>query len=264
MWAQHKACEGSGVVHVPHAGLLGFPPRELQFRFLCGFTPAFYIRQRDYSKSVSVSPFIINYSGCIFREYPGPWQARAAPSNSSASSFPVVKHRLARPACNVVRPQPGCAYCRSALNAGRGVIFCLVVAPSRQVQSVVPLQVLTRATFAWVQVMLRQDNGQYACIAEDARRYNLGAAKEELMAAMGLDTEAEGSAMQFLRRGYKVQAAVLHLAPGSALPCGPVSHKKGRAEGDLNPGISLAVLVPQRSTWWEDAVDAESTDAWRR
>ncbi len=55
------------------------------------------------------------------------------------------------------------------------------------------------------QVMLRQDNGQYACIAEDARRYNLGAAKEELMAAMGLDTEAEGSAMQFLRRGYKVR-----------------------------------------------------------
>jgi hypothetical protein len=53
--------------------------------------------------------------------------------------------------------------------------------------------------------MLRQDNGQYACIAEDARRYNLGAAKEELMAAMGLDTEAEGSAMQFLRRGYKVR-----------------------------------------------------------
>lgn len=52
--------------------------------------------------------------------------------------------------------------------------------------------------------MLRQDNGQYACIAEDERRYNLGEAKEELMAAMGLDTEAEGSAMQFLRRGYKV------------------------------------------------------------
>jgi len=70
--------------------------------------------------------------------------------------------------------------------------------------------------------MLRQDNGQYACIAEDPRRYNLGEAKEEMMAAMGLDTEEEGSAMQFLRRGYK------------------------------------------RSTWWEDAVDLEQTDMWRR
>ncbi|KAK9909885.1 hypothetical protein WJX75_008958 [Coccomyxa subellipsoidea] len=126
-------------------GLLGFPPKELQFRFLSQFTPVFYIRQRDYSKSVAVSPFIINYSGCIFREYPGPWQ-----------------------------------------------------------------------------VMLRQDNGQYACIAEDERRYNLGEAKEEMMAAMGLDTEEEGSALQFLRRGYK------------------------------------------RSTWWEDAVDLEQTDQWRR
>ena len=55
-----------------------------------------------------------------------------------------------------------------------------------------------------LQVMLRQDNGEYACIAEDERRYNLGEAKEELMSAMGLDTEVEGSAMQFLRRGYKV------------------------------------------------------------
>ncbi|CAL5219520.1 g1367 [Coccomyxa viridis] len=107
-------------------GLLGFPPKELQYRFLSQFTSVFYIRQRDYSKSVAVAPFIINYSGCIFREYPGPWQ-----------------------------------------------------------------------------VMLRQDNGEYACIAEDEKRYNLGEAKEELMSAMGLDTEVEGSAMQFLRRGYK-------------------------------------------------------------
>ncbi len=45
---------------------------------------------------MAVAPFIINYSGCIFREYPGPWQ-----------------------------------------------------------------------------VMLRQDSGQYACIAERPRRYNL-------------------------------------------------------------------------------------------
>ncbi|KAL4447447.1 hypothetical protein ABPG75_004666 [Micractinium tetrahymenae] len=108
-------------------GLLGFPPKDLQHRFLCFFKPVFYIRQRDYSKSVAVAPFIINYSGALFREYPGPWQ-----------------------------------------------------------------------------VMLRQDNGVYACVAEDAgRRYNLGDFKEELMQAMGLNTEGEGSAMAFLRRGYK-------------------------------------------------------------
>lgn len=108
-------------------GLLGFPPKDLQYRFLSYFKPVFYIRQRDYSKTVAVSPFIINYSGALFREYPGPWQ-----------------------------------------------------------------------------VMLRQDNGTYACVAEDTgRRYGLGEFKKELTQAMGLNTEAEGSAMAFLRSGYK-------------------------------------------------------------
>ena len=108
-------------------GLLGFPPKDLQYRFLSAFKPVFYIRQRDYSKTVAVAPFIINYSGALFREYPGPWQ-----------------------------------------------------------------------------VMLRQDNGVYACVAEDAdRRYGLGEFKAELTRAMGLDTEAEGSTMAFLRTGYK-------------------------------------------------------------
>jgi len=108
-------------------GLLGFPPKDVQYRFLSTIKPVFYIRQRDYSKTVAVAPFIINYSGALFREYPGPWQ-----------------------------------------------------------------------------VMLRQDNGVYACVAEDAaRRYGLGEFKAELTRAMGLDTEAEGSAMAFLRSGYK-------------------------------------------------------------
>ena len=35
---------------VMSVGLLGFPPKELQYRFLSQFTPVFYIRQRDYSK----------------------------------------------------------------------------------------------------------------------------------------------------------------------------------------------------------------------
>jgi hypothetical protein len=49
--------------------------------------------------------------------------------------------------------------------------------------------------------MLKQDSGEYACIAEDRSRYNLGELKEELQAAMGLDTEEEGSAMQVGGRG---------------------------------------------------------------
>ncbi|KAG2499857.1 hypothetical protein HYH03_002148 [Edaphochlamys debaryana] len=105
-------------------GLPAFPPKELQYNFLSTFRPVFYVRARDYSKSVPVPPFIVNYSGALFREYPGPWQ-----------------------------------------------------------------------------VMLKQDGGEYACIAEDRARYNLGEVKEELTVAMGLATEEEGSVAQFLRRG---------------------------------------------------------------
>ena len=59
-------------------GLLGFPPKDLHYRFLAQFLPVFYIRTRDYSKSVSVAPFILNYSGALFRMYPGPWQVISA------------------------------------------------------------------------------------------------------------------------------------------------------------------------------------------
>ncbi|KAF8067228.1 LPA3 [Scenedesmus sp. PABB004] len=107
-------------------GLLGYPPKDVHYRFLSRVRAAFFLRARDYSKSVAAAPFIINYSGALFREYPGPWQ-----------------------------------------------------------------------------VLLKQDSGDYACIAEDAVRYNLGDVKEELMAAMGLNTEEAGSTMAFLRRGYK-------------------------------------------------------------
>lgn len=55
-------------------GLPAFPSKDIQYQFLCRFRPVFYLRPRDYSKSVPVPPFIVNYSGALFREYPGPWQ----------------------------------------------------------------------------------------------------------------------------------------------------------------------------------------------
>ena len=48
--AGHAACRWLQC-SAAFAGLLGFPPKELQYRFLCQFTPVFYIRQRDYSKA---------------------------------------------------------------------------------------------------------------------------------------------------------------------------------------------------------------------
>nr|BAJ93560.1 predicted protein [Hordeum vulgare subsp. vulgare] len=106
-------------------GLLGFPPKDLHYRFLSQFTPVFYIRQRDYSKTIAVTPYIVNYSGAVFRQYPGPWQ-----------------------------------------------------------------------------VMLKQADGSYACVAESASRFTLGQAKDELLRVLGLQEEV-GSQLEFLRRGYK-------------------------------------------------------------
>ncbi|KAM0004904.1 putative protein LOW PSII ACCUMULATION 3 [Helianthus debilis subsp. tardiflorus] len=52
-------------------GLLGFPPKDLHYQFLSQFTPVFYIRIREYSKTVAVAPYIVNYTGALFPQYPG-------------------------------------------------------------------------------------------------------------------------------------------------------------------------------------------------
>ncbi|XP_063935964.1 protein LPA3 isoform X2 [Daucus carota subsp. sativus] len=106
-------------------GIIGFPPKDLQYRFLSQFTPIFYIRRREYSKTVAVAPYIVNYTGALFRQYPGPWQ-----------------------------------------------------------------------------VMLRQTDNSYACVAESATRFTLGETKEELLRVLGLQEE-QGSSLEFLRRGYR-------------------------------------------------------------
>ncbi|KAG6390681.1 hypothetical protein SASPL_148420 [Salvia splendens] len=106
-------------------GIVGFPSRDLHFRFLSQFIPVFYIRIREYSKTVAVAPYLVNYSGALFRQYPGPWQ-----------------------------------------------------------------------------VMLKQGDNSYACVAESSSRFTLSETKEELLRVLGLKEE-EGSSLEFLRRGYK-------------------------------------------------------------
>jgi hypothetical protein len=54
----------------------------------------FFLRARDYSKSVAVAPFIINYSGALFREYPGPWQVRRCTLCCSLGE--LLRHNLGK------------------------------------------------------------------------------------------------------------------------------------------------------------------------
>ena len=58
-------CHGLPTACLVLAGLLGFPSKDLQFRFLCRFRPVFYIRQRDYRWG--------GCSSCRFRDWAVWW-----------------------------------------------------------------------------------------------------------------------------------------------------------------------------------------------
>lgn len=55
-------------------GAPAFPPKAFQDRFLSRVKPVYYLRTRQYSRSTSRPPFLVNYQGCLFRAYPGQYQ----------------------------------------------------------------------------------------------------------------------------------------------------------------------------------------------
>jgi len=55
-------------------GLPAFPPKDLQYRFLSRVLPVYFLRVRQYSKSIAKPPYLVNYQGALFRAYPNGWQ----------------------------------------------------------------------------------------------------------------------------------------------------------------------------------------------
>lgn len=55
-------------------GLPAFPRKDLHYRFLSKVLPVYYLRTRTYSRSITTKPYIVNYSGALYRVYPGQWQ----------------------------------------------------------------------------------------------------------------------------------------------------------------------------------------------
>jgi len=55
-------------------GLPGFPGKEVHHTFLSKVKPVYYMRPRSYSLSLSAPPFLLAYSGVLFRCYPEGFQ----------------------------------------------------------------------------------------------------------------------------------------------------------------------------------------------
>lgn len=48
--------------------------QSLHFDFLSQIKPAYLLRTRAYSRTISKKPFLVNYQGAQFRVYPGEYQ----------------------------------------------------------------------------------------------------------------------------------------------------------------------------------------------
>lgn len=75
-------------------GLPLFPPRELHYRFLSKILPVYLMRSRSFATSLRRPPFIVNYSGLLFRKYPEPYQSIL---NTGGGKSKLVKTSSDRP-----------------------------------------------------------------------------------------------------------------------------------------------------------------------
>ena len=75
-------------------GLPAFPPKDLQWRFLSRAKAVYFLRTRQYTLSLPEPPFVVNYQGAIFRQYPGPFQCLL----DTGKAFRPVSTSARRPA----------------------------------------------------------------------------------------------------------------------------------------------------------------------
>ena len=75
-------------------GLPLFPPKDLHHRFLSKIKPVFLMRSRSFATSLRIPPFIVNYSGLLYRAYPGPYQCILNTGNGKSKTVSVNPLRL--------------------------------------------------------------------------------------------------------------------------------------------------------------------------
>eukprot|EP00908_Phaeocystis_cordata_P021491 Transcript_3848.p1 GENE.Transcript_3848~~Transcript_3848.p1 ORF type:complete len:378 (-),score=132.01 Transcript_3848:70-1143(-) len=84
-------------------GLPAFPSRDVHHTFLCKVKPVYYMRPRSYSLSLSRAPFLMSYSGVLFRRYPEGWQTLL--DRGTGKSYRQVKMQEVRPALGTFKAE---------------------------------------------------------------------------------------------------------------------------------------------------------------
>lgn len=83
-------------------GLPAFPGRDVHHNFLCKIKPVYFLRPRSYSLSLSVPPFLVAYSGVLYRRYPEPYQTLL---DRGKQSYRQVEVMEVRPALGTFKSQ---------------------------------------------------------------------------------------------------------------------------------------------------------------
>lgn len=81
-------------------GLPAFPRKDLHDRFLSKILPVYYLRTRTYSRSITRPPYVVNYSGALFRVFPGSYQVLL---DTSAGNYRRLSTLNERPPLGEVR-----------------------------------------------------------------------------------------------------------------------------------------------------------------
>jgi Domain of unknown function (DUF1995) len=81
-------------------GLPAFPRKALHWRFLSRVLPVYYLRTRTYSRTLLQPPYLVNYSGALYRVYPGPYQVLL---DTAAGNYRRLSTLSERPALGAVR-----------------------------------------------------------------------------------------------------------------------------------------------------------------
>jgi hypothetical protein len=83
-------------------GAPAFPSKDFQDRFLSRVKPVYYLRTRQYSRSTTTPPFLVNFQGCLFRTYPGQYQTLLDTGNGR---YRRIKGNTVRPALGAFKQE---------------------------------------------------------------------------------------------------------------------------------------------------------------